>query len=119
MAGLLANEDARRTAADRRATCDLSTVVELPVRQAARVDYARLRTVDQVDWDDPDSRDPKVRLLLAGYDEEDATALMRRYGVDTADVRAWIARPADLLGWRRTAGPRSRELSDWFARRAS
>jgi glycosyltransferase involved in cell wall biosynthesis len=119
MAGLLVNEDARRIAADRRAICDLSTVVELPVRQAALVDFARLRTVDQVDWDEPEARDPKVRLLLAGYDEEDAAALMRRCGVDTSAMRAWIARPSDLLGWRRTAGPRSRELSDLFARRAS
>jgi glycosyltransferase involved in cell wall biosynthesis len=116
VAGLLVNEDARRTAADQRRTCDLATVVELPVRQAARLDFARLRPVDQVDWDEPGAGEPKVRVLLAGFDEEDATALMRRCGVDTGAMRAWIARPADLLGWRRTAGPRSAELRDHFAR---
>jgi glycosyltransferase involved in cell wall biosynthesis len=116
MVGLLINEDARRTAADCRETCDLATVVELPVRQAARIDYSRLRSVDQVDWDEPGRREQKVRLLLAGFDEEDAAALMRRCGVDTAAMRAWVARPADLLGWKRAAGPRARELRDFFAR---
>jgi hypothetical protein len=118
IAGLLINENARRTAADRRATCDLATVVELPVCQAARIDFTRLRSVDQVDWDEPGRRDPRVRLLLAGFDELDAADLLRRHGVDIATMRAWVARPADLLGWRRVAGSRARDLRGLFARRA-
>ena len=117
---LLAAEDARRAGADTRATCDLSTVVDVPVRLAARIDFTALRGVDQVDWEQPDPDDPasmRVRMLLAGFDEGDATELLRRLGVDTDPAVAWIwvARPADLLGWKRAAGPRAGDLQPFFA----
>jgi glycosyltransferase involved in cell wall biosynthesis len=111
IAGLLANEDARRVAHDRRETCDLATVVQMPVREAARVDYERLRSVDQVDWDGT----ARVRLLLAGFDEHDATQLLKRHGVDVASVRARVARPSDLLGWKRVAGASAADLRGYFA----
>ncbi|AGL20814.1 glycosyltransferase family 4 protein [Actinoplanes sp. N902-109] len=120
MMGLLAAEDARRVSADNRVTCDLSTVVDLPVRLATRIDYTRLRDVDQVDWDQPDPQDPgamRVRVLLSGYDEGDATALLNRLGVatDPAVTWVWVARPADLLGWKRAAGSRAGDLRPYFA----
>ncbi|GGQ40366.1 glycosyltransferase family 4 protein [Couchioplanes azureus] len=117
---LLAAEDARRVDADRRAVCDLATVVDLPVRLAARIDFTRLRGVDQVDWEPGDPGDPgsgRVRILLAGFDENDATALLHRLGIDTdpAVTWVWLARPADLLGWKRAAGPRAGDLRPFFA----
>ncbi|MFI5494841.1 glycosyltransferase family 4 protein [Actinoplanes sp. NPDC051859] len=117
---LLAAEDARRVAVDRRAVCDLATVVDLPVRLAARIDFTRLRSVDQIDWEGYDPTDPtsvRVRILLAGFDESDATALLHRLGIDTdpATTWVWLARPADLLGWKRAAGPRAGDLRPYFA----
>ncbi|WP_306204213.1 glycosyltransferase family 4 protein [Actinoplanes sp. RD1] len=115
IAGLLSTEDARRAGDDRRPTCDLSTVVELPVEQAARIDFGRLRGVDQIDWDGAGAPEGmRVRLLLAGYDEGDAAALLRRFGADPAAADIRVARPADLLGWRRTGGDRGRPLQDFF-----
>jgi glycosyltransferase involved in cell wall biosynthesis len=124
MMGLLAAEDARRVNVDNRVTCDMSTVVDMPVRLATRIDYTRLRDVDQVDWDQPDPQDPaamRVRVLLSGYDESDATALLHRLGVDTdpAVTWVWVARPADLLGWKRAAGSRATDLRPYFAERAA
>ncbi|GAA2506231.1 glycosyltransferase family 4 protein [Winogradskya humida] len=121
--GLLAGEDARRANPDQREICDLSTVVDLPVHLAARIDYTRLSDVDQVDWDLPDPADAgsmRVRLLLAGYDECDATALLQRAGVDTEPPTTWIwvARPADLLGWKRVAGQRAADLRTYFKHQA-
>lgn len=118
---LLATEDARRAGVDRRAVCDLSTVVDLPVRLAARIDFTRLREVDQVDWEQLDPTDPttlRVRLLLSGFDESDAAALLGRLGVrpDPAVAWIWMARPADLLGWKRAAGVRAGDLNDYFQR---
>ncbi|WP_161952690.1 glycosyltransferase family 4 protein [Actinoplanes sp. TFC3] len=122
--GLLSVEDARRVSADNRAVCDLATVADIPVRLATRIDFARLRDVDQVDWDQPDPADPasmRVRVLLSGYDERDATALLHRLGVDTdpAVTHLWVARPADLLGWKRVAGSRAGDLRPYFAQCAA
>ncbi|MFI5931768.1 glycosyltransferase family 4 protein [Actinoplanes sp. NPDC051494] len=112
LTGLLAGEDARRAGHDNRPICDLSTVVELPTHLAARIDFTRLRDVDQVDWEPA-----RVRLLLAGYDESDATALLDRLGItlDPAVTRVAVARPADLLGWQRAAGSRAGDLRPFFA----
>jgi glycosyltransferase involved in cell wall biosynthesis len=122
VASLLISEDDRRVTDGGREVCDLSTVVSLPVREASKIDYCRLRSVDQVDWDtlDPADRDdPQVRLLLAGFDESDAVALMRRFGVDPAALRVWVARPGDLLGWQRTGGRRAGDLRGFFRRLAA
>jgi glycosyltransferase involved in cell wall biosynthesis len=116
IAALLCNEDARRVASDRRAVCDLASVVDLDMEQASRIDYTRLRSVDQIDWDPPGHADgPRVRLLLAGYDEGDADALLGRLGVDTRGVRVRVARPTDLLGWKRSGGARASDLRELFA----
>lgn len=118
---LLIHEDLRRSGADARAVCDLAVVAEMSVEQAARIDYRRLRGVDQIDWDVPagGTAPSRVRVLLAGFDESDAVFLLDRLGVDTdaADLRVWVARPADLLGWKRTGGPRAADLRDFFAAR--
>jgi glycosyltransferase involved in cell wall biosynthesis len=113
--GLLISEDTRRVAADGRAICDLSTVVELPVREAAKIDFTVLRSVDQVDWDAPETgAAPRVRVLLAGFDEGDATAFLSRFGIPADTLRVRVARPTDLLGWKRTGGPRGQGLRDFF-----
>jgi glycosyltransferase involved in cell wall biosynthesis len=115
VAGLLISEDDRRIAAAGCTVCDLSTVVALPVGAAATIDYRRLRSVDQVDWDTLEPADEReVRILLPGFDESDAVALLGRLGVDPAGLRVWVARPGDLLGWKRTGGPRAGDLRDFF-----
>ncbi|MFF5075764.1 glycosyltransferase family 4 protein [Actinoplanes sp. NPDC000266] len=114
IASLLIHEDCRRVQADRRAICDLSTVADLPLSQAARIDYRALRSVDQIDWDEPGDGDPRVRLLLAGLDERDTLGLLGRYGLDVRSIGARVARPADLVGWKRTGGPRAHDLRKYF-----
>ncbi len=114
IAGLLCTEDARRAGTDRRPICDLATVVELDAGRAARIDFTRLRGADQIDWDATEDGELRVRLLLAGFDEADAGALLRRLGVDTDGVAVRVARPADLLGWKRTGGARAGALQAFF-----
>ncbi|MFG1993940.1 glycosyltransferase family 4 protein [Actinoplanes sp. NPDC048988] len=114
IASLLIHEDCRRVRADRRAICDLSTVADLPLSQAARIDYRALRSVDQIDWDEPGIGERRVRLLLAGLDERDTLVLLGRYGLDVTGIEARVARPADLVGWKRTGGPRAYDLRAYF-----
>jgi len=119
VASLMISEDDRRVAAAEREVCDLSTVVALPVGEAAKIDYVRLHSVDQIDWDTADPGEPDarpVRILLAGFDESDALALLGRFGVDVDAVRVRVARPGDLLGWQRTGGPRAGDLRAFFGR---
>ncbi|WP_432830739.1 glycosyltransferase family 4 protein [Dactylosporangium sp. CA-092794] len=119
MASLLMHEDCRRMKADRRAVCDLATVVEMPIEQAILIDYRGLRSVDQIDWEEPGSAPASVRLLLAGFDECDAAALLHRCGLDTSSITARVARPTDLVGWKRTGGPRAYDLQAYFQQYAA
>lgn len=121
---LLLAEQGRLTAPERRRACDISTVVEMSLDQAAAFDFTRLRSVDQVDWDEAPragGAGTRVRLLLAGFDESDTVVAMSRLGLRPrfGEPRVWMARPADLLGWRRSAGPRGHDLRQLFGRLAA
>jgi hypothetical protein len=120
IASILIAEDIRQSCGDDRHISDLATVVDLPLTVAAAVDFTRLRSLDQVDWPaDQRSPDPRpVRLLLAGQDEVDARYTLDRLGVATHELSIRVALPSDLLGWRRSAGPRAGDLQAMFAERA-